>query len=53
LGSFASAALNVALPSLNQEFRADAIAQNWVVTSFVLTMAIVSIPSEGLADISE
>jgi EmrB/QacA subfamily drug resistance transporter len=45
-------ALNVALPVIGQEFHPDAVLLSWVVTSFILAMAVFSVPSGRLADIS-
>jgi EmrB/QacA subfamily drug resistance transporter len=50
-GAFMSSALNVALPAISQQFKADAILQNWVVTSFILSIAVFSVPMGRLADI--
>ncbi len=51
IGAFMAAALNVALQAINQELKPDAILLNWVATSFVLAMAVFSIPGGRLADI--
>ncbi|HEX7474410.1 MAG TPA: MFS transporter [Dehalococcoidales bacterium] len=51
VGAFMTSALNVALQAINQEYKPDAILLNWVVTSFVLSMAVFSIPGGRLADI--
>jgi EmrB/QacA subfamily drug resistance transporter len=51
LGAFMTSSLNVALPAINQEFQPDVITLNWVITAFVLSWAIFSLPSGRLADI--
>jgi MFS family permease len=51
VGAFMTSSLTVALQAINQEYKPDAILLNWVVTSFVLSMAIFSIPGGRLADI--
>ena len=49
--SFMFSALNVALPIINQDFKADAILLNWIITAFVLVSAIFSVPFGRIADI--
>jgi EmrB/QacA subfamily drug resistance transporter len=51
VGAFMTSALNVALPIINQEFKPNAILLNWVITSFILSWAVFSIPTGRLADI--
>jgi EmrB/QacA subfamily drug resistance transporter len=51
VGAFTTSSLNIALPIINQEFKPSAIMLNWVVTSFVLSWAVFSIPAGRLADI--
>jgi EmrB/QacA subfamily drug resistance transporter len=51
IGAFMTSALNVALQAINQEFEPSAIVLNWVATSFILSMAVFSIPSGRVADI--
>jgi EmrB/QacA subfamily drug resistance transporter len=46
-----SSGLNVALPSINKEFSSDAILLSWIVTSFVLSSAVFSLPFGRIADI--
>lgn len=43
--------LNVALPEISSEFKADAILLSWIVTSFVLATAVFSVPFGRIADI--
>jgi MFS family permease len=51
VGAFVTSSLTVALPSINQEFKPNAIMLNWVLTAFVLAWAVFSIPTGRLADI--
>jgi len=46
-----ASSLNVALPTIGKEFNSDAILLGWVVTAFVLSAAVFSIPFGRLADI--
>jgi MFS family permease len=41
----------VALPSVNLEFKADAILLSWVVTAYFLTVGVLQLPLGRLADI--
>ncbi|MBI4647775.1 MAG: MFS transporter [Bacteroidia bacterium] len=49
---FMGSAVNVALPTIGTEFRADAISLSWVATSYLLTTAIFLVPFGRLADIT-
>ncbi len=49
--AFMSSGLNVALPSISQEFQADAILLSWIVTSQFLTVVVFSLPAGRIADI--
>lgn len=49
--SFMGSALNVALPSIGEEFQADALLLGWVATSFLLASAVFLVPFGRLADI--
>jgi EmrB/QacA subfamily drug resistance transporter len=51
LSTFMVSALNVALPVVNLEFKVNAIVLNWIVASYILTMAIFSVPFGRIADI--
>lgn len=51
LTPFMSSAINVALPSIGQEFLMDAVLLSWVATSFLLAAAIFLVPFGRLADI--
>jgi EmrB/QacA subfamily drug resistance transporter len=46
-----SSSLNVALPTIGAEFGSDAVMLGWMVTAFVLTSAVFSLPSGRIADI--
>jgi EmrB/QacA subfamily drug resistance transporter len=49
--TFMMSGVNVALPAINREFHADAIVLSWIITSFVLAVAVFSVPSGRVADI--
>jgi EmrB/QacA subfamily drug resistance transporter len=49
--SYMFASLNIALPSVNLEFQADAILLSWLSTAIVLGSAVLTIPFGRLADI--
>ena len=49
--TFMNSSVNIALPSIGNEFRMDAILLSWVVTSYILTSAIFLLPFGRLADI--
>lgn len=51
LTPFTSAAVNVALPAIAQEFSADAVLVGWVATAFILAGALLLVPFGRLADI--
>jgi len=51
LPAFVSSAINVALPAIGQEFSIDAVLLGWVVTSYLLAMAVFLVPVGRLADI--
>lgn len=44
LTAFSTAAIAVAIPSIANEFVIDAILQNWLAISFLLTIAVFSVP---------
>jgi EmrB/QacA subfamily drug resistance transporter len=46
-----SSSLNVALPTIGHEFGSDAVTLGWMVTAFILTSAVFSLPSGRIADI--
>jgi EmrB/QacA subfamily drug resistance transporter len=49
--AFMSSSLNVALPTISNEFGSSAILLSWMVTVFVLAMAVFSVPFGRIADI--
>jgi EmrB/QacA subfamily drug resistance transporter len=48
---FMSAAVNIALPSISEEFSMNAVALSWISMSFLLTSAVMLVPFGKLADI--
>jgi EmrB/QacA subfamily drug resistance transporter len=50
--TFMMSGVNVALPAINQEFHVDAVLLGWIVTSFVLAVAVFCVPFGRIADIS-
>lgn len=46
-----SSAINVALPSIGEEFAADAILLGWIPTSFLLAAAVFTVPFGRISDI--
>lgn len=42
--AFSTSAINVAIPTIANQFAIDAILQNWVLMSFLLTIAVFSVP---------
>ena len=51
LGPFMGFSINLALPHIAKDFALSGVAQNWVVTTFLLSSAIFQIPFGRLADI--
>ncbi|UCH21312.1 MAG: MFS transporter [Deltaproteobacteria bacterium] len=55
LGSFITpfmvSSINIALPAIGKEFRADAVLLSWVATSYLLAAAVSLVPFGKLADI--
>ena len=51
LSPFSISSVNIALPSIGQEFRMDAILLGWVTTSYLLATGICLIPLGKMADI--
>jgi EmrB/QacA subfamily drug resistance transporter len=49
--AFMGSAINVALPIIGKEFKADAILLSWLSTSFIVTTAVLLIPVGKLSDI--
>lgn len=50
--TFSSSALNLAIPSIGIEFGSGAILTGWIVTSFILCTAAMSVPFGRLADVT-
>ena len=48
---FMGSSVNIALPSIQQEFTIDAILLSWIATSYLLAAAVCLIPFGRLADI--
>ena len=48
---FMISAINIALPSIEREFKPDAILLSWVATSYLLAAAVALVPFGKLADI--
>ncbi len=51
LGPFSISSVNVALPTIQAEFSADAVLLSWVATSYLLAMAVFLVPFGKAADI--
>jgi MFS family permease len=49
--SFLISSLNVSLPAISHEFKPDAVLLSWVVTSFILSIAVFSVPFGRISDI--
>jgi EmrB/QacA subfamily drug resistance transporter len=51
LTPFMASSINIALPAIERDFRADAVLLAWVATSFLLPAAVLLLPFGRLADI--
>ena len=51
MGPFAISSVNVALPTIQAEFSADAVILSWVATSYLLAVAVFLVPFGKAADI--
>jgi EmrB/QacA subfamily drug resistance transporter len=51
LAPFMGASVNIALPSIGREFKADAVMLGWVATAYILASAVFLVPFGKLADI--
>ncbi len=51
MGPFTISSVNVALPSIQTEFSADAVVLSWVATSYLLAVAVFLVPFGKAADI--
>ncbi len=49
--TFAISSVNVALPAIGRDFSINAVSLNWVVSAYLLTMAVFLIPMGRAADI--
>lgn len=51
LGPFMLSAVNVALPAIQKDFEANAVALSWIATSYLLATAVCLVPMGRIADI--
>lgn len=51
LGSLMGSSVNIAIPTIGKEFAVDAVTLSWIVTSFLLVMAMFMVPAGRMADI--
>ena len=51
INPFVGSAINVALPSIGSEFKADALLISWVAMSYIFSSAVLMVPFGRLADI--
>jgi len=51
LAPFMGASVNIALPSIGREFKADAVTLGWVATAYILAAAVFLVPFGKIADI--
>ena len=51
MGPFTISSVNVALPTIQAEFAADAVVLSWVATSYLLAVAVFLVPFGKVADI--
>jgi EmrB/QacA subfamily drug resistance transporter len=51
ISAFMSSAINVAIPTIGQEFHADAVSVGWIATAFILAISAFSLPCGRVADI--
>ncbi len=52
MGTFLISSINIALPAIEESFELDAVTLSWVVTAFLLAMAIMLLPVGRWGDIS-
>jgi EmrB/QacA subfamily drug resistance transporter len=50
-GPFVISSVNVALPSIQKEFNADAVQLSWIATALLLAVAVTLVPAGRIADI--
>ena len=51
MGPFVISSVNVALPTIQNEFSADAVQLSWVATALLLAVAVTLVPAGRIADI--
>lgn len=51
MGPFIISSVNVALPTIQKEFNADAVQLSWVATALLLAVAVTLVPAGRIADI--
>jgi len=51
MGPFTISSVNVALPTIQAEFAADAVLLSWIATSYLLAIAVFLVPFGKVADI--
>src|SRR5450759_3092826 len=51
LGSLMSSSVNIAIPSIGNEFAVDAVTLSWIPTVFLMVLAMFMVPAGRLADI--
>lgn len=52
MGTFLISSINIALPAIEQSFALDAVTLSWVVTAFLLSMAILLLPVGRWGDLT-
>jgi len=50
-GPFVISSVNVALPAIQKEFKADAVQLSWIATALLLAVAVTLVPAGRIADI--
>lgn len=51
LGSLMSSSVNIAIPSIGNEFAVDAVTLSWIPSVFLMVLAMLMVPAGKLADI--
>ncbi|WP_291857312.1 MFS transporter [Marinilabilia sp.] len=52
MGTFLISSINIALPAIEKDFNLDAVTLSWIVTAFLLTMAILLLPVGRWGDLT-
>lgn len=52
MGTFLISSINIALPAIEKSFDMDAVTLSWVVTSFLLSMALLLLPAGRWGDLT-